>query len=91
MVREQYFIDQLQPEYNILKFSGSSLGLAVFSDAYKYKLNYRKKKLPHLVRFNTIYSSQMFYSSSGGSAVYSSYFPAVVYDNADTQKLQILR
>lgn len=42
-------------------------------------------------RFNTIYSSQMFYSSSRGSAVDSSYFPAVIYANADTQKLQILR
>lgn len=30
IVREQYFLDKLHPEYNILKFSGSSLG-------YKHK------------------------------------------------------
>jgi group I intron endonuclease len=30
IVREQYFLDKLHPEYNILKFSGSCLG-------YKHK------------------------------------------------------
>jgi hypothetical protein len=26
LAREQYFLDLLKPEYNVLKFAGSSLG-----------------------------------------------------------------
>ena len=45
MVREQYFIDQLQPEYNILKLSGSSLGYKHTEAAKKLISEFRKNKV----------------------------------------------
>jgi group I intron endonuclease len=44
IVREQYFLDKLHPEYNILKFSGSCLGYK-HKEATKKWLSERKKKI----------------------------------------------
>lgn len=44
IVREQYFLDKLHPEYNILKFSDSSLGYK-HKEATKKLLSESKKKI----------------------------------------------
>ena len=40
--REQYYLDSLNPEYNILKYAGSSLGF-VHSEETKLKLSIKNK------------------------------------------------
>ena len=47
--REQYYIDLMKPEYNILKLAGSSLGYKHTEETLKKR---RGSKRPHLLEIN---------------------------------------
>lgn len=46
LVREQYYIDTLKPEFNILKIAGSSIG-TIMSEEQKIKISNNRKGILH--------------------------------------------
>lgn len=75
ILRERFYIDELKPEYNILKVAGSSLGLS-HSDEAKHKMSESRKGKLHSAKTKALMSipkseaHKRKISASQGTAIY---------------------